>query len=286
MPVKTILLPLSGAAAPEPVFETALSLAKRFDAHLDALYVRGNPRNLLPYATLGLSKHMRESVVEAAEQNAEAQAEANRSMFTSVCERMSVPLLTSRTGSDSVSASWEERTGKEADVLSRRGRLSDLIVLPGPIPVSPPPEVAEAALKSTGRPVMLIPPCADAVIASHIGIGWNGSAESARAVAAAMDYLHAADSVTIFSGAAQSERRPGAEALVRYLGWHGVDATVKVFEAHDPSVGEALLSQAREAGVNLLVVGGYSRSRLRELILGGVTGHLLAEADIPVFMVH
>ncbi len=286
MPVKTILLPLAGDTAPERVFETALSLANRFAAHLDVLYVRANPRNLLPYATLGLSKHMRESVVEAAEQNAEAQAEANRTLFASICQRMGVPLVTSRVGSDSVSASWEERTGKEADVLSRRGRLSDLIVLPGPIPVSPPPEVAEAALKSTGRPVLMIPETAGTVIASHIGIGWNGSAEAARAVAAAMDYLHGAESVTIFSGAAQAERRPTAEALVRYLGWHGVDATVEIFEAHDPSVGEALLSQAREAGINLLVVGGYSRSRLRELILGGVTGHLLATADVPVFMVH
>ena len=77
-----------------------------------------------------------------------------------------------------------------------------------------------------------------------------------------------------------------AEDLVEYLGWHGVEAAVRVFEAHDPSVGEALLLEARAAAINLLVVGGYSRSRLRELMFGGVTGHLLAESDIPVFMVH
>ena len=286
MPVKTILLPLAGATAPESVFETTLSLARRFEAHLDVLYVRPNPRSLLPYATLGLSKHMRESVLEAAEQNAESQSDSNRALFASVCERMGVPFVSSRTGTDPYSASWEERTGQESAVLARRGRLSDLIVLPGPIPVSPPPEVAEAALKATGRPVLIIPEAAETVIASNIGIGWNGSAESARAVAAAMDYLHAAESVTIFSGTAHPEKRPTAEALVQYLGWHGVDATVQIFEAHDPSVGEALLAQAKAIGVNLLVVGGYSRSRLRELILGGVTGHLLAKADIPIFMVH
>jgi nucleotide-binding universal stress UspA family protein len=286
MPVKTILLPLAGTGTPERVFETALGLAKRFDAHLDVLYVRADPRALLPYATIGLSKHMRESVLDAAEQNADSQAETNKNLFASICDRMGVPLVSSRTGHDPVSASWEERTGKEADVLSRRGRLSDLIVLPGPIPISPPPEVAEAALKSTGRPVLIIPDTAATVIASRIGIGWNGSAEAAHAVAAALDYLHAADSVTIFSGTAHPEKRPTAEALVQYLGWHGIEAEVQIFEAHDPSVGEALLAQARAAGVDLLVVGGYSRSRLRELILGGVTGHLLAKADIPVFMVH
>jgi nucleotide-binding universal stress UspA family protein len=286
MSVKTILLPVSGGTAPEPVFETALSLAKRFAAHLDVLYVRPNPRNLLPYATLGLSKHMRESVLEAAEQNTATQTASTLALFTAVCERAGVPLVSSRTGSDAASASWEEATGQEADLLARRGRLSDLIVLPGPIPVSPPPEAAEAALKLTGRPALIIPPCAVSVIASHIGIGWNGSAEAARAVSAAMAYLHAAESVTIFAGAAHTDRRPPAQELVEYLGWHGVEATVQAFEAHDPSVGEALLAEARAAGVDLLVVGGYSRSRLRELILGGVTGHLLAKADIPVFMVH
>lgn len=286
MSVKTILLPLSGAAAPEPVFETALSLARRFDAHLDVLYVRRNPRNLLPYATLGLSKRMRESVLQAAEQNTATQAESAQTLFTQVCERVGVPLVSIRSGSGSASASWNEETGQEGTILAVRGRLSDLIVLPGPIPVSPPPEVAEAALKSTGRPVLIIPPCDETVITNHIGIGWNGSAEAARAVGAAMTYLHAAESVTIFAGAAQAERKPTAQDLVDYLGWHGVEAAVRSFEAHDPTVGEALLDEARDAAVNLLVVGGYSRSRLRELILGGVTGHLLANADIPVFMVH
>lgn len=286
MPVKTILLPVSGAAAPERAIETALGLAKRFEAHLDVLYIRPNPRNLLPYATLGLSRQMRESVLEAAEQNAQSQAESHRDLFASACERMAVPLVSSRTGADRFSASWEERTGQESAVLARRGRLSDLIVLPGPIPVSPPPEVAEAALKATGRPVLIVPESATSVPASHVGIGWNGSAEAARAVAAAMEYLHGAEAVTVFTGTPHPERRPTAEALVQYLGWHGVEANVKPFEAHDPGVGESLLAEARAVGVNLLVVGGYSRSRLRELILGGVTGHLLAAADIPVFMVH
>jgi nucleotide-binding universal stress UspA family protein len=286
MSVKTILLPLSGAEVPAPVIETALRLAKYFCGHLDVLYVRRSPRNLLPYATLGLSKHMRESVLEAAEQNAETQADKARATFDEACQRVGVPVVGERAGADTATASWREETGQEGGILAVRGRLADLIVLPGPIPVSPPPEVAEAALKSTGRPVVIVPPSTTGVIASHIGIGWNGSAEAARAVGAAIPYLQAAESVTIFVGTAQPEKKPTSAQLVEYLGWHGVSAEVRAFEAHDPSVGEALLAEARDAGIDLLVVGGYSRSRLRELILGGVTGHLLAEADIPVFMVH
>jgi nucleotide-binding universal stress UspA family protein len=286
MPVKTILLPLAGAPAPEPVLETALRVARRFSAHLDVLYVRPNPHRLLPYATLGLSKHMRESVLESAEQNADTQAEKALSQFNAVCERAGIPVVEKRGDHDAATASWKVETGEEAAILARRGRLSDLIVLAGPIPVSPPPEEAAAALKSTGRPVLIVPADFKPIGPRHVGIGWNGSAESARAVAAAMEYLHAAERVTIFSGTAHPEKRPTAEALVEYLGWHGVEAAVRIFEAHDPGIGESLLAEARAAELNLLVVGGYSRSRLRELMFGGVTGYLLAESDIPVFMVH
>ena len=286
MSVKTILLPLSGAEAPGAVIETALRLAKFFAGHLDVLYVRRNPKKLLPYATLGLSRQMRESVLEAAEQSAETQAGDARAVFEAACQRVGVPVVSERPTGDAASASWREETGQEGSILAARGRLADLIVLAGPIPVSPPPEVAEAALKSTGRPVVIVPSQTTGVIAKHIGIGWNGSAEAARAVGAAIPYLQAADAVTIFAGTAHPEKQPTPDQLVEYLGWHGVAARVRAFEAHDPGVGEALLAEARDAGIDLLVVGGYSRSRLRELILGGVTGYLLSEADIPVFMVH
>ncbi len=286
MPVKTILLPLAGTPPPEPVLETALRVARRFSAHLDVLYVRPSPRRLLPYATLGLSQQMRESVLESAEQNAETQAEKAHAVFTAVCQRAGIPVIEERGDHDFPSAAWKVAVGEEAAILSTRGRLCDLIVLAGPIPLSPPPEEAAAALKSTGRPVLIIPSDFKVIGPRHVGIGWNGSAESARAVAAAMEYLHSADRVTIFTGTAHPDKGPTADDLVEYLGWHGVEATVRVFEAHDPSVGEALLEEARAAEINLLVVGGYSRSRLRELMFGGVTGYLLAEADLPVFMVH
>ena len=99
MPVKVILLPLSEVDAPAPVLETALGLAQRFQAHLDVLYVMRNPRNLLPYATLGLSKHMREAVLQAAEQNADSQATQARELFDKLCAEAGVPyapLLTAR----------------------------------------------------------------------------------------------------------------------------------------------------------------------------------------------
>ncbi|MGB5830703.1 MAG: universal stress protein [Thiohalocapsa sp.] len=286
MPVKTILLPLSDTDVPGPVLETAFGLAQRFEAHLDLLFVLRNPRHPLPYTTIGLSKHMRESVLRAAEQHAHTVVEQVHQLFRRSCTTAGIPIVETRTANGGASASWHGVVGHEDELLAMRGRLSDLIVLPGPIEVSPPPAVAEAALKATGRPVLVAPQKAEPIIGTRVGIGWNGSAESARAVAAAMSYLHSAESVTIFSGRYTNGKRPAATDLVSYLSWHGVEAKVRIIEAHDPHVGEALLSASTEAGINLLVVGAYSRSRWRELILGGVTEHLLKSAEVPVFMVH
>jgi nucleotide-binding universal stress UspA family protein len=101
-----------------------------------------------------------------------------------------------------------------------------------------------------------------------------------------MAYIVAAESVTVYTCRRYEHAEPTPSDLVKYLGWHGVKARVRTMDAHDPHVGEALLAAAAEDDVNLLVVGAYSRSRLRELILGGVTEHVMTSAEVPVFMVH
>jgi nucleotide-binding universal stress UspA family protein len=286
MPVKTILLPLSDTDAPGPVLETALGLAQRFEAHLDLLFVLRNPRHLLPYVTLGLSKHMRDSVLRSTEHDAHTAVEQAQQLFRRSCFDAGIPIVETRTVDSGASAAWHGVIGHEDELLAVRGRLSDLIVLPGPVEVSPTTAVAEAALKATGRPVLIAPQQAEPIVGTRVGIGWNGTAEAARAVGAAMAYLHGAEAVTIFAGGHAERMNPAPQDLVAYLGWHGVDAEVQTIEAHDPHVGEALLAACAARGINLLVVGAYSRSRWREFILGGVTEHLLKSAEVPVFMVH
>lgn len=285
MPVKTILLPLCETDDPGPVLETALGLALRFDAHLDILYVLRDPRHHQTLATLGLSKHMREEVLRTTDRNIATRAGHARQLFELYCGESGIPIVETRMVGG-VSAAWQEVMGQEDHLLAVRGRLSDLIVLPGPIPVAPPPAVAEAALKSTGRPVLIAPPRAEATVGTRVGIGWNGSAQAAHAVGAGMAYLQGAESVTVYTCSRHEHTEPTPADLVKYLGWHGVDARVRTIDAHDPHVGEALLAAAAEDRVNLLVIGAYSRSRLRELILGGVTEHVLTSAEIPVFMLH
>ncbi|MCF7985058.1 MAG: universal stress protein [Thiohalocapsa sp.] len=285
MPVKTILLSLCETDNPGPALEMALGVAQRFDAHLDILYVMRNPSQNLHLAHLGLSKHLRQTVLKADDRNVDTKAGHARELFEFYCAESGIPIVEAQVGGH-VSAAWQQVISRADSTLAVRGRLSDLIILPGPIPVAPPPAVAEAALKSTGRPVLIMPRRVEPTIGSRVGIGWNGSAQAAHAVGAAMAYLKEAEEVIVYTCQHHQHTEPTPAELVKYLGWHGVTARMKTVQAHDPHVGEALLASATEDKINLLIVGAYSRSRLRQLILGGVTEHVMTSAEMPVFMLH
>ena len=141
----------------------------------------------------------------------------------------------------------------------------------------------ETALLETGRPVIVVPPKSHRCIASRITLGWNASAEAARAISRALPCLTSAEAVTVL---ASRKRAGSAEELVEYLAWHNVRAEVKIFDLGSRSAGETLLDESRKLKADLLVIGGYSHTRARELLFGGVTTHVLEAADIPVFMTH
>ena len=98
-----------------------------------------------------------------------------------------------------------------------------------------------------------------------------------------MPCLGKADSVTLL---ASQKRAASAQELAEYLGWHGIKPAVKIFEAGARSVGETLLAESRVLGADLLVIGGYTHTRARQLLFGGVTRHIFEAADIPVMMAH
>ena len=142
----------------------------------------------------------------------------------------------------------------------------------------------EAALLDTGHPLLVIPPKAPAKIGSKVAIAWNGSVQAARAVTAAMDFIADASAVTILNAKEEGSDSHVAE-LADYLACHGVKAkTVSVTAKSD--VGKALISAATKAGADLLVMGAYGHSRMRELVLGGVTKYVLQETTLPTLLVH
>ncbi len=281
MAIKKILVPLGSNARNQPVLETALAAAQRFRAHLEVLYIRPDPRLAVPYATLGMSGSMKKTVMESARQSANEQAAKTRAAFEKFCGKHGIPIVKRPPAEAPVSASWCEGVGNQSAVVAQRGLYADLIVVPRPAAASA--EMLEAALLQTGQPVLIVPPQSQKCVASKIVIGWNASAEAARAVAAAMPCLTVADAVTILIS---PKRAASAKDLAGHLVWHGVKASVRQFRVGTRSVGETLLAEARALKADLLVIGGYSHVRARELLFGGVTRHILAATEIPVLMAH
>jgi nucleotide-binding universal stress UspA family protein len=130
------------------------------------------------------------------------------------------------------------------------------------------------------------PPSVPGALGGKVAISWNGSAQAARAVSAALPYITRSDGVVILTVESDRTSASAAPELAAYLAWHGVRAETKIFAPADRAVGAALLKECADAGADLLVMGAYTHSRVRQLILGGVTRHVLAEAAVPLFMAH
>jgi nucleotide-binding universal stress UspA family protein len=286
MPIKTILLPLGEKDRDEVLLDAALAVAKRFNAHLDVLHVEPDADSLLPYATIGLSESMRASVREAAEKQHTDATKGLQQVVDKACVRNSVSMAKRGDHPGKVSADWLVVTGSQTDLVARYGRLADLIVLPRPAQVSPPPRTIDAALRESGRPVVMVPPGPIESAGDRVVIGWNGSKEAAQAVAAARPVLREAGAVTVLTTDKHQNRKPNGDDLVVYLACHGITATVSIMDTRNRSVPETMLANARELDADLLVMGGYSRTRLREVLMGGVTRYLMAESEIPLLMVH
>lgn len=286
MPIKTILLPVGEKDRDDALLDVALAVAKRFDAHLDVLHVEPDEDSMLPYATIGLSASMRESVRTAAMQQRSEATKALQQLVDHACVRNGVSMARRGEYPGHVTADWLVETGNRTQIIAEHGRLADLIIVPRPQRASPPPKSIDAALRETGRPVLILPPGPIESIGERIVIGWNGSKEAAQAVTAARPALRAAGSVIVLTTEKRRQRRPSADDLLVYLACHGISATIELMDTHHRDVPEALLESARELDADLMVLGGYSRPRLREVVMGGVTGELLSTSDIPLLMVH
>jgi nucleotide-binding universal stress UspA family protein len=286
MSIRKLLLPLTGTAAGEAALTTSLMIARKFNAHVTALHVRVDSRDVAPLAGEGLSGAMIEEMMSATEKESGERAHAVRSMFERFVARHEVTVGEPQAGVPHATASFAAVTGREEDIVAQQARLADLTVVPHPdagedVSSS---DALHAVLFDSGRPVMISPQVAPRSIGTRVCLAWNGTAESAASALAAMPWMHKAEAVRILSAEGYQRRGPGAADLAAYLALHGIDASITVFQPVGSSVGAGLLAAASEFGCDLLSMGAYSHSRLRQLILGGVTRHVLEYSNLPVMM--
>ncbi|MCW5751795.1 MAG: universal stress protein [Alphaproteobacteria bacterium] len=287
MAIRRILAPLSGAQSDEAALDCAFHVARRCEAHLDGLVTSVDSRDAVAFVGEGMTSAMIDQIMSAAEKEAREREARAGQLFERIRQRHQFPLA-ERPAASGVSARLLRRTGREDDIVAEQGRLADLIVAAKPPQQEEehPSLALEAGLRETGRLVLVVPGPLPERIGQRIAIAWNGSVEVGRAVAYARQFLREAEKVVVLSVAEESPYGPPAEDAVEYLAWHGITATSAALPAGERTQGQTLLSAAREQGCDMMVMGAYTRSHMRRLIFGGVTGAVLTETTIPVLMTH
>jgi nucleotide-binding universal stress UspA family protein len=286
--IKTILVPATGSDSDLPVFGSALSIARLFGAHIDALHAHLDPVEVAVRLTSDTAgTPLVGGLIEGLEEDFRAREEKAKRLFENFCSGEGITLLdASTTASKNLTAEWHVQTGDEARLISVFGMTADLIVAGrGAEDNAGARSVLEAALLDTGRPLLISTSSpAPPVQGGTIAIAWKPTPQAAHAVIAAMPLLGLAAKIIVVSvteGADQS----GGEALARNLRRHGLRVEAEQIGADDQDPADALLARI-EGRAGLLVMGGYGHSRFREWVFGGFTRRVLTDAPLPVLMMH
>jgi nucleotide-binding universal stress UspA family protein len=281
--MKSILVPTEQNAGMESALDSALLLAKKFDSWIEGFPLRPAVADMVamdPDAGL--------TMVAVRENDADMVRQAQE-LFGSFMERHGIQRQAAATGRPSaVSWTWHADAPSGHDFVGSYGRVFDVIVLarPGEEWQSPSMVTLESALFESGRPVLIAPPTSPASLGTHVLIAWNRSTEQARATAFAMPLLRGAERVTILTVEGATVAGPSGAELARSLAVNGITADNITISAGKINAGETILKKAAELGCDLIVKGAYTQSRLRQMIFGGTTRHILANARLPVLMAH
>jgi nucleotide-binding universal stress UspA family protein len=174
------------------------------------------------------------------------------------------------------------------EVAAEHARYFDLLLVGLEPEKAPTRMVAEAAIFGSGRPTLLMPSVPMAGKLDHVAIAWDGSRAAARAVADARLLLGRASAVTVITVTDEKPLKEmhAGERLAERLQASGLSARFEAVQAEDCPIAETLQGQAQELGADVLVMGGYGHSRLREFVLGGATDGVLHDLRMPVLLSH
>lgn len=288
MTIRTILVPMTGGESCQSAAEAAARVAKAFGGHLFGLHVRSEAAASVPYVADGLTADLVHELVTSAEKEGERRSARAREIFDAMCETFSLDTKTPAGTAKSPTAHWEGRTGMIGEVISREARIMDLTVVPQPDIEADPVTAGlmDEVMTRSGRAVLMAPRSLPDHVSARVMIAWNGSTEAARAVADSLPFLLAAEEVYILTVDEMTKGRPSGEALAAMLACHGLEPQVLNQTTNADGVGETILAEAAARSCTLLVVGAYSHSRWRELVLGGVTRTVIDKASMPVLMSH
>jgi nucleotide-binding universal stress UspA family protein len=232
-------------------------------------------------------------MLDTIEQQSKTRTARARKAMSEFCKTEDIVDADMPPGPGVVSAAWREsKAPDEWDYLVEHARFHDLIVLGGGKERAghPPAELLGNVIVSSGRPVVLAPEKPRAEPIKTIAIAWKDTAEAARALTAAMPLLAKAQRIEILSASETDSQVTQcldcSEGVVQQLRWHGLNVNGHFVIPAGRSVPNAILETAHGLNADLLVMGGYGHSRLREFVFGGFTQRILEGVDLPVFLFH
>ena len=279
------LLTVVGDGNAGPVLDTALMAAQRFSSHLVGLHSLTTEYAVVFGGEMGFS--ISSEVDRTLEREGHERRDQARRLFRDFMNAKGVPLDPVPVGHNGPSASWREEDGRQNAVVGMIGRVFDLIVVEQPEKLA---SIAEATLEDavfeSGRPVLMVPKRSLPTLGEVVAIAWNGSTETAVTVAMGMPFLKQARKVVVVTVGPQHMPEPGPEGedLARALERHGMDVSIRMAYGRQKAQGESFLKEAVAAGADLLLKGAYTQSRIRQMIFGGGTRHIIMEAQLPVLM--
>ncbi len=279
--MKTILASLTGYESDKAVLSAAIGLAKRFAAHVDCLHVS---LDLIAAAPLRGSVPWQDIERDEAGRRARARTEFDAARGQSSLDICDTPVGDGKTAS----LSWRERTGFDFYETVMQAQSHDLVVV-GREAVLGPDRIADL-LVNAGKP-LLIPAARPGLDGGKvIAIAWKRGPESARAISVAMPLLRTADRVVVLSvpegKISPEEARTDLSQVCAQLTWHGINAEPIVVHEDQRSAADAIRASAYGCGADMLLMGGYGHSRVREFVLGGVTRALISDFDLPLVIFH
>jgi nucleotide-binding universal stress UspA family protein len=279
MSIKTILVYLPSEKNVAAILEPALKIASERNAHVIGLHLTAD----LPVYGEFPAEVSEDVMARLQKAGKDATAGAKRAFDEAV---QNAP----------VTHEWRCFTASYAagnDLIAQNGRAADLIVCGKPSDEAPDAwnDFSETAIMCSGRPVLIVPGGKpQKTVGEHVIIAWNDTREAARAVFDSLDLIKGATTVRAVTLIEKESQREAAEALgadlIASLARHGVAASLDVSHAGNASAGEAILAKLLEEGCDLLIMGGYSHSRFREMIFGGVSRNILRDTFVPTLVSH
>jgi nucleotide-binding universal stress UspA family protein len=293
MTLKAILVPLNGAdtKCDDSALCSALTFASRMNAHVDALHVQRDPRTAAAFVGEGMTTTMIESVIELAEKDIRNRSDQAKALFDKICEKKNINIseIPSADELDKPSAFFVSKPGNQEDLIPEYGRMFDMLVAckKSNDQNTDNEQIINAAILETGRPVLVVESNLPKNFAQKIAVIWNGSVQSSRAITHALPLLKSAKEVSLICAVDDLSEDTSPEIAERYLALHGIKSTTrKIKGGGGRFTAQELMKAANEFNADFLVMGAYTKGRLRRLLFGAVTGEIINNCNLPVLMAH